>query len=53
MNTARITDGTVPHPHTTLALKYIAAETYAWAPNARLNTPEVLYVRTNPNATRA
>ena len=53
MTTASTTDGTVPQPHTTRALKYIAADTYAWAPNARLNTPEVLYVSTNPSATSA
>ena len=34
--------GTIAHPHSTRALKYMAAETYACAPNARLNTPDVL-----------
>ena len=37
-----ITAGTVAQPHSTLALKYIAADTYACAPKARLNTPDVL-----------
>ena len=41
-NTARISAGTVDHPHSTRAWKYIAAETKACAPNARLKTPEVL-----------
>ena len=36
------TAGTSGHSHSTLALKNIAAETYACAPNARLNTPDVL-----------
>ena len=51
MTTDRMNAGTVAHPHSTRALKYIAADTYACAPNARLNTPDVLYVSTNPTAT--
>ena len=46
-------DGSSGHSHSTLVLKNIAAETYACAPNARLNTPDVLYVRTKPSAIRA
>src|SRR5581483_6754076 len=52
-STASTNEGTVPQCQTTRALKYIAADTYACAPKARLNTPEVLYVRTNPSAISA
>ena len=41
-NTERMRAGTMPQPHSSRALKNIAADTYACAPNARLNTPDVL-----------
>ena len=41
-NTARITAGAIPQPHATRPLKYIAADTYACAPKARLKTPDTL-----------
>jgi hypothetical protein len=34
--------GTTPQPHSTRVVKNTSADTYAWAPKARLNTPEVL-----------
>src|SRR5918995_7123550 len=52
-NTDKIRAGTVPQPHSSRAWKYMAADTYAWAPKARLNTPDVLYVSTKPSAMRA
>jgi hypothetical protein len=53
ITTDTITDGQIPQPHTVWALKYRTADAYACAPNARLNTPEVLYVNTNPSAISA
>jgi hypothetical protein len=53
MNTETRTEGTMPHSHTTRILKNMAAETYAWAPKAKLKTPEVLYVSAKPMATSA
>ena len=41
------------HSHSRRATKYTTAEAYAWAPNARLKTPEVLYARTKPRAISA
>ena len=41
-NTERMRAGTMLHPHSSRALKNMAADTYACAPNARLNTPDVL-----------
>ena len=41
-NTERISAGTIGQPHPSVALKYMAADMYAWAPKARLNTPDVL-----------
>ena len=41
-NTARTSAGSVGQSQSVRALKYRAAEMYAWAPKARLNTPDVL-----------
>ena len=41
-NTDRTRAGTVAHPHSSRAWKNSAAEMYAWAPKARLKTPDVL-----------
>src|SRR4051812_33280916 len=54
--TLRTTAGRIPMcapVASTWSLKYKAADAYAWAPKARLNTPDVLYVSTNPRATSA
>ena len=32
----------MPQPHSSRAWKNMAADTYAWAPKARLKTPDVL-----------
>jgi hypothetical protein len=42
MNTETTSAGMISQPHSTRAWKYMAAETYAWAPKARLKTPLVL-----------
>ena len=36
------TDGRTGQPHSVWVVKNTTAETYAWAPKARLNTPEVV-----------
>ena len=41
-STERTKAGTMSQPHSTRAWKYMAADTNAWAPKARLNTPLVL-----------